>query len=1096
MRCQKCSAENPPGAKFCIQCAATFQRRCRKCAFDNPPEARFCAQCATPLADPPPAVPGTQVPDRDHADHGDGALWGERRYLTVLFCDLVGSTSIAARLDPEEWRGIVSGYHRAAAQAIERFGGYVAQYFGDGVMAFFGYPEAHGNDAERAVRAGLALVEAISQLDEQPAETKLTVRVGIHSGAVVVGAGAGGRSDVFGDAPNIAARVQTAAEPATVLITEDTHRLVSGWFDVEERGAQILKGLERPLRLYKVLQPSGTRGRLGTERSLTQFIGRADELGVLLSQWDKVRQGNGQVVIIIGEPGIGKSRLLRQFHEQIGGEHHLWIESAADQFAQSTPFYGVAQMLRQGIASSRTEDITQPIERLASLLEAAGLKTRQVLPLMAPLLNLPVPNNYPPVPAAPEEQRRQLLASLSGWAIGISKAQPAIIVLEDLQWADASTVEFAKLVVEQGARAPLMQIYTARLGFECPWLAQPQHTQLMLDRLSDSEAREMVESVASEKGLSAETVTTVVERATGIPLFVEELTRDLLERGKCDSPGQIPASLHDLLMARLDRLGRARELAQIGAVIGREFSHELVRAVASMSEDELKAALEPLVNADLLHVHRVEPDKQYIFRHALVRDAAYGTLLRSRRRELHQRIAGMLEELFPETVASAPELLAHHFTEANLAAQAVRYWRRAGRRAIERSANLEAIAHFSKALELLKTLPSTSERLMEEVRLQMALTTPLIATKGYTAPEVEIACNRALELCQQVGDVPELFAVLGGLHSIYFNRCDLEIAHELGRRMLRLAEKQRDTLLLLWAHYALGFNFAAQGKLKSARSHLERSIALYEPRRGGSYGFVQDPGPTALAMLAHKVYQLGYPDQALDRVRQAVTLARSLSHPYTLAMVLGFAGESYWRRGDKLTAREFWEEKALLSSRQGFKSLLASASLLLGLALVDEGEGERGISIMKDALSESLGGSSIWDQINALALLGLALGKLGEADRGLEKIDEGFTLVKRAEKFGNVSYLYLFKGELLLMRNAAGLRKARQAFSTAIEIAREQNAKSDELSATIPFATLMAQQGRREQARAMLSMIYNWFTEGFDTADLKEAKALLEQLQS
>ncbi len=338
MRCQKCSAENPREAKFCIQCASPFQRRCSKCGFDNPPEARFCAECATPLAE----LPAAALDTRDYADHGDNALWGERRHLTVLFCDLVGSTSIAARLDPEEWRGIIAGYYRAAAQAIERFGGYVAQYLGDGVMAFFGYPESHGNDAERAVRAGLAIIEAISQLDEQPVQTKLAARVGIHSGAVVVGAGVGGRSDVFGDAPNIAARLQAAAEPGNVLITEDTHRLVSGRFDVEERGAQILKGLDRPLCLYKVLQPSGTLGRLSTERSLTPFIGRAEELNILLSRWERVRRGEGQVVIIIGEPGIGKSRLLRKFREQIADVHHLWIESAGDQFAQSTPFYAVA----------------------------------------------------------------------------------------------------------------------------------------------------------------------------------------------------------------------------------------------------------------------------------------------------------------------------------------------------------------------------------------------------------------------------------------------------------------------------------------------------------------------------------------------------------------------------------------------------------------------------------------------------------------------------------------------------------------------------------------------------------------------------------
>jgi class 3 adenylate cyclase len=425
MRCKGCFAENPPGAKFCIQCAAAFPNRCLKCGFENPPQARFCSQCATSLVEQSlvsvegGTLTGSTVESRDRNKAG------ERRHLTVLFCDLVGSTGIASHLDPEEWREILAKYHRAAAEAVERFGGNVAQYLGDGVMAFFGYPEAHGNDAERAARAGLAILEAVSQLDEQPAHTKLAARVGIHSGAVVVGAGASDRDDVFGDAPNIAARVQAAAEPATVLITEDTRRLVSGWFEVEERGAQILKGFERPLHLYQVLQPSGARGRLATERSLTPFIGRADELRFLLSRWEQVRQGDGQVVIMMGEPGIGKSRLIRRFREQIAGERHLWIESAGDQFAQSTPFYAVAQMLRQGIGLRGDEDAEGLIEHLRVSLEMAGVKAKQTLPLIAPLLNFPPPKNYPAPPAAPDERRRRLLASLSHWAIGLAEIQPA-----------------------------------------------------------------------------------------------------------------------------------------------------------------------------------------------------------------------------------------------------------------------------------------------------------------------------------------------------------------------------------------------------------------------------------------------------------------------------------------------------------------------------------------------------------------------------------------------------------------------------------------------------------------------------------------------
>ena len=797
--------------------------------------------------------------------------------------------------------------------------------------------------------------------------------------------------------------------------------------------------------------------------------------------------------MVVGEPGIGKSRLIRQFHEQIADDQHIWLESAGDQFAQSTPFHAVTELLRQRISSSGSGNAGESIEHLGSLLEAGGLKAKQALPLIAPLLNLPVPKNYPPVPAAPEEQRRQLLASLSRWAMGIAKAQPTIMVLEDLQWADASTEELAKLLIEEGTTAPLMLIYTARARFNSPWLAREHHTRLTLDRLSDHKAREIVESLASEKGLPPETVATIVQRATGVPLFIEELTRDSLERGEYSSPKEIPATLHDSLMARLDRLGPARELAQIGAVIGHEFSHELLRLVANVSEEELQLALGNLVGADLLHVGQSEPEKSYIFKHALVQDAAYSTLLRSRRRELHQRIAQILEERPFETATSAPELLAHHYTEAGLIAQAVRYWRRAGRKAIERSANVEAIVQLRKGLELLKALPLTSERLMEEVKLQTALTSPLIAIEGYTAPEVEKASSRALELCQQLGETPQLFVALGSLQSLYFNRGELEIALELAKQLLRLAETQQDPVLLLWAHYALGFDLAWQGALKLARAHLERSIALYDPRRAGMYGFVHDPGPPAMVQLSHVVHSLGYPQQALERMREAVAQARNLSHPFTLASVLGPAAGLYWRRGEELTAQELWQEEAALCSEQGFKALLASSSLRIGFAQVEEGRTAEGFSKMHDALT-SLADLLVIDKPFGLVLLALALGKIGQLDQGLARINEALTLVKKIPTFADFPQLYVIKGQLLLMKSPSGFRKARQCFSLAIEIARKQGAKSEELRAATPLARLLTQQGRREQARTMLAEIYNWFTEGFDTPDLKDAKALLDEL--
>jgi class 3 adenylate cyclase len=465
MRCSKCGTDNVAGSRFCNQCATPVTRRCTKCTSENAPEAIFCAHCAAPL--------DAAAPIRPH-----DPITGERRHLTVLFCDLVGSTEIARHLDPEEWREIVGEYHRAAAQAIERFGGHVAQYLGDGVMAYFGYPEAHDNDAERAARAGLAMLDAISKLNEHPTRPKLSARIGIDSGAVVVGAGAGGDADVFGDTPNIAARVQAAAAPGTVLISADMHRLVSGLFVVEDRGAQTLKGVERPVQVYRVVRPSGVRGRLGAAaaRGLTPFVGREDELRVLMNLWECALDGEGQMALIVGEAGIGKSRLVQRFHEQIAGTPHTWVEAAAGAFFQNTPFYAVTEMLRELLAWRGDESAEEQLTQLETRLELAGLKPAEVLPLIAPLLNLPITAKHPPSPLSPEQQRRRLLATLVEWVLGVARVQPAIIAIEDLHWADPSTLELIQLLVEQGATARLLLLYTTRPEFRAQWPPRAHHT--------------------------------------------------------------------------------------------------------------------------------------------------------------------------------------------------------------------------------------------------------------------------------------------------------------------------------------------------------------------------------------------------------------------------------------------------------------------------------------------------------------------------------------------------------------------------------------------------------------------------------------------
>jgi class 3 adenylate cyclase len=729
-------------------------------------------------------------------EQGAVSAKGERRHLTVLFCDLVGSTEIAARLDPEEWRETVAAYHRAAAAAITRYGGQVAKYLGDGVMAYFGYPQAHDNDVERATLAGLAIIDALSQLNEQSdslplkgggpgrgSRPKLIARVGIDSGAVVVGAGASEDTDVFDEAPNIAARVQTIAEPGTVLITDAAQRLVAGLFMVEERGAQVLKGIERPLQLYHVIQPSGVRGRLqaaAAVRGLTPFVGREDELHLLLTRWEHTRDGEGQVALVIGEAGIGKSRLLQRFHELIPNAPHVWLEAAAAPFFQHTPFHAIAELLRQlvGQASLPANDVGQPFQavsltgwkagptaarattqspiaqnrdsapspyplpsvtltsplpqlsgrgtgtsgrgadptpeeqlaQLESALVLVGLKPAEAIPLIAPMLNLPLTAQYSPSPLPPEQQRRRLLATLVQWVIGTAGVQPLVIATEDLHWADPSTLELIQLLVEQGATARLLLLYTARPEFRPQWPLRAHHTQLTLNRLNARDVREMIAEVAARNALASETIDTVVERTGGVPLFIEELTRSVLESGAKLAAREIPATLHDSLMARLDRLGTAKEVAQVGAVIGSEFSYDLLSAVHAIAEADLQQALRNLADAELLYERGIAPDATYQFKHALIRDAAYEALLKSRRKELHGQVARTIDEKFPILKEAHPEVLARHWTEAGETEQGIVEWSRAGTTAEARNAAWEALDSYQRAVELLKMLPESPER--------------------------------------------------------------------------------------------------------------------------------------------------------------------------------------------------------------------------------------------------------------------------------------------------------------------------------------------------------------------------------------------------
>jgi class 3 adenylate cyclase/tetratricopeptide (TPR) repeat protein len=763
----------------------------------------------------------------------------ERRQLTVLFCDLVDSTRLARQLDPEEWREMVRTYQHTCATVIQRFAGYIAQYLGDGLLVYFGYPQAHEDDAQRAVHTGLGILAAMATLNARLVPDKglrLAVRVGIHTGLVVVGEiGGAGRQEqlALGDTPNVAARLQGLAAPDTVVISGATWRLVQGYFACGALGLQPLKGVETPVQVYQVVGTSGAQSRLDvvSPRGLTPLVGREAEVALLRERWAQARDGLGQVVLLSGEAGIGKSRLVQVLQEHSAAEPHARLEWRCSPYAQQSPLHPVIAHLHRLLRWRLDDAPAEKLRTLEETLAAYGLARPEVVPLFAALLSLPLPERYPHLTLTPERQKQKTLEALLAWLLAEATRQPVLFIVEDLHWIDPSTLEFLTLFLDQGPTTRMLTLLTCRPEFRSPWGFRAHLTSLTLNHLPRPQVPQMIGRVAGGKALPPEVVEQIVAKTDGVPLFVEELTKMVLESGLLRAgedhyeltgpllPFAIPATLHDSLMARLDRLATVKDVAQLGATIGRTFAYELLHAVSPLDEATLQHSLRQLVEAELVYQRGIPPQATYTFKHALIQDAAYQSLLRSTRQQYHQRLAQVLAEQFPETAETQPELLAHHYTDASLNEQAIAYWQRAGRRAIERSAHVEAIAHLTKGLEVLKALSDTHERTQQELVLQTALGSALTAAKGYAAPEVEHAYARARELCRQVGETPQLFPALVGLCQSSLQRAELQPARELAEQLLRLAQRDQDPACLIAAHRALGAALYYLGELVPARVH-------------------------------------------------------------------------------------------------------------------------------------------------------------------------------------------------------------------------------------------------------------------------------------
>jgi class 3 adenylate cyclase/predicted ATPase len=1037
----------------------------------------------------------------------------ERRQLTVLFCDLVGSTELSARLDPEDMGRVIRAYQGCCAGVVERWGGHVAKYMGDGVLAYFGWPRAHEDEAERAVRAGLAIAQAVPRLEVRAGDP-LAARVGIATGLVMVGEligeGAAKEQAVVGETPNLAARLQALAAPGSVVISQATRRLVGGLFELTDLGVQRLKGFAEPLAAWRVEGEGRAEGRfeaLHGER-LTPLVGRAHELGILLERWAWAKDGDGQVVLLSGEPGIGKSRVVRALRERLGAEPYTPLSQYCSPYHTNSALHPVIGLLERAARLDRDDPPEEQLAKLEALLARSSDRLDEVVPLLATLLGVPTGARYPALTMTPEMQKRRTLQALVDQLVGLASQQPVLALYEDVHWIDPSTLDLLGLVVERIQRLPVLVLITFRPEFQPPWTGHAHVTALTMSRLGRRQGADLVARVTGDKPLPAAIVEQIVARTDGVPLFVEELTKTVLESGLLTDAGDhyelsgplpplaIPTTLHDSLMARLDRLAPVKEVAQIGAVIGREFSHELLAAVAPMSANQLGDALEQLVQSELVFRRGQAPEATYSFKHALVQDAAYQSLLKSKRQQVHARIAKVLEEQFPATAEAQPEVVAHHCTHAGLTGKATDYWHKAGRQAMVRSAMTEAVAQLTQALDLLARLSIGPDRDHKELNLRIALGAALISTEGWAAPEVGKTYARARELCTSEIQIPQLLAALYGLFVHHIHRSGKHIALQIAGELLRLAERRQDVAARAVGHRSLGLGLMLKGQLVPALTHFERALALYDPadRISPVYLWGSDPRVSSLLFTAWILLFQGYPDRAFRRCREALAAVDESGHAYTTSQALYLTCWLHQIRGEQQVVRERATALVELATENGLSAWAANGMVLHGWAVANGGATEAGIAQLRRGLAAK---QAMGVQLHTPGFLGLLAGlyiSIKNSGEALKLLDEALARVDRLDERWFEAELHRLKGEALLACSPDDSAEAESCYQRALAVARSQSARLWELRAATNLACLWRDQGKRGQAHDLLAPVYGWFTEGSDTADLKDARALLDEL--